>query len=553
MSEKVKVPSSASSPDITQRKQAEEALRESEENFRRSLDDSPLGVRIFDAEGETLYANRAILDIYGYASIEEFKANPTEKRLTPESYAGHLIRREKRLRGENIPSQSEMSIVRKNGEIRHIEVFRKEVLWNGERQFQALYHDITERKRAEEALQESEERYRALVELGGEVGEAVIMLQDTEQGDGIQTFVSDKWSRITGYSRKELLGMSFFDLIHPKDREASLERHQRKMRGEAMPGLFELSIVRKDGTEVPIELTSAYTMYKGERANVAYIRDITERKRMERELHERNERLDVQNEELQSQAEELMAQQQELIEKTREVERANQLKSEFLANMSHGLRTPLNVIIGFSELMRDEVPGKLNKEQRQCLDDIQGSGQHLLNLINEVLDLSKIESGKTKLRLTNIALNEVTESLTRTMMPILAPRQQSLDIEVEEGLPLVHADKAKVSEVLLNLLSNATKSTPDGGKLKIEAVREDNWCRVSVIDNGIGIKKEDQEQIFEPFYQLDNPLTKEKSGTGLGLTLVKQIVEKHGGRIWVESEYGKGSRFTFTLPLTITD
>jgi len=280
--------------------------------------------------------------------------------------------------------------------------------------------------------------------------------------------------------------------------------------------------------------------------------EVIERKRVEQELKEKNEQLDAQNEELQSQTEELMTQQQELIEKTGEVERANRLKSEFLANMSHGLRTPLNVIIGFSELMRDEVPGKLNDEQRQCLDDIQGSGKHLLNLINKVLDLSKVESGKTKLNLTNLALIEVTESLTRTMLAILAPRQQSLDVEVEEGLPLVYADKAKVKEVLLNLLSNAAKFTPDGGKVKIEAVREDNWCRVSVIDNGIGIKKEDQEQIFEPFCQLDNPLTKERGGTGLGLALVKQIIEKHGGQVRVESEYGKGSRFPFTLPLAIT-
>jgi len=270
-------------------------------------------------------------------------------------------------------------------------------------------------------------------------------------------------------------------------------------------------------------------------------------------LQEKNEQLDAQNEELQSQTEELLTQQQELIEKTGEVERANRLKSEFLANMSHGLRTPLNVIIGFSELMRDEVPGKINDEQRQCLSDILTSSRHLLNLINEVLDLSKVESGTTKLNLTNLSLTEVIESLTRTMLPVLAPRQHSLDVEVEEGLPLVHADKAKVNEVLLNLLSNATKFTPDGGRLKIEAVREDNWCQVSVIDNGIGIKKEDQERIFEPFYQLDNSLTRERTGTGLGLALVKQIIEKHGGQIWVESEYGRGSRFTFTLPLATTD
>jgi len=199
------------------------------------------------------------------------------------------------------------------------------------------------------------------------------------------------------------------------------------------------------------------------------------------------------------------------------------------------------------------VPGEINEEQRQCLEDVLGSSQHLLNLINDVLDLSKIESGKAELNLTNLALSEAIEPLTRTMLPVLAAGQLSLDIEIEKELPLVQADKAKVSEVLLNLLSNATKFTLGGGKLKIEAVRKGNWCQVSVIDNGIGIKEEDQEQIFEPFCQLDNPLTKEKRGTGLGLALVKQIVEKHGGRICVESEYGKGSRFTFTLPLATID
>ncbi len=238
-----------------------------------------------------------------------------------------------------------------------------------------------------------------------------------------------------------------------------------------------------------------------------------------------------------------------LFEANEELKRATQLKSEFLANMSHELRTPLNVVIGFSQLMLDGVPGEINKEQRQCLDDILSCSQHLLNLINEILDLSKIESGKIKLLLTNVVLTDVIESLRGTMMPIIAPRKQSLEVEVEEGLLLVRTDKAKVRQVLLNLLSNATNFTPDGGKLKIEVVRENNRCQVSVIDNGIGIKKKDQERIFEPFCQLESPLFKEKRGTGLGLTLVKQIIERHGEQIWVESEHGKGSRFIFTLPL----
>jgi len=151
-----------------------------------------------------------------------------------------------------------------------------------------IFKDLTERKQAEAALRESEERYRALVNLGGKVGEAIIMLQDTEQGDATQTFVSNEWPRMTGYSREELLGMSFFDLLHPKDREASLVRHWRKMSGESVPGLFEMSIIRKDGTEVPVELTSAYTTYQGERANVAFIRDITERKRAEEKIQQQS-------------------------------------------------------------------------------------------------------------------------------------------------------------------------------------------------------------------------------------------------------------------------
>ena len=135
------------------------------------------------------------------------------------------------------------------------------------------------------------------------------------------------------------------------------------------------------------------------------------------------------------------------------------------------------------------------------------------------------------------------------MMPILTPRKQSLDVEIEEGLPLVYADEGKIAQVLLNLVENASKFTPDGCKLKVEAVTEGDWCRMSVIDNGIGIKKEDQERVFEPFARLDNPLVKERGGTGLGLAIVKQIIERHGGLIWVESKYGKGSRFIFTVPL----
>ncbi len=372
---------------------------------------------------------------------------------------------------------------------------------------------------ANEELQKSEEKYRGLVshvKLG--------IFRSTPGPAGRFLEVNPAMEEITGYSRKELLKMNVSDLyVHPEEREAVLEE-AASATGKTTK---ELRLRKKDGTEMVVSDTKVAVRDSG--GKILYfdgiLEDITERKRME----------------------------QELIEKTGEVERANQLKSEFLANMSHELRTPLNVIIGFSELMVDKVPGKINEEQRQCLSDILDSSRRLLNLVNEVLDLSKVESGKMEFKLENVALAEVIESLTRTMLPMLTPRKQSLDIEIEEGLPAVHVDEGRLEQVLLNLATNSSKFTPDGGKLKIEAVRNGDWCQVSVIDNGIGIKKEDQERIFEPFCWLDNPLTKEKSGTGLGLALVETIVEKYGGQIWVESEYGRGSRFTFTLPLATTD
>jgi len=343
--------------------------------------------------------------------------------------------------------------------------------------------------------------------------------------DGHFVYVNRAWQKMLGHSEDEVTNLTLWDIIHPDSIPHCKEVFQKVISGETLNNV-EAVFIAKDGRLVTVEGNINCRLVRGKPvATRGIFRDITERKRME----------------------------QELIEKTKEVERATQAKSDFLSHMSHELRTPLNIIIGFSELMTDEAMGKINDKQRQCLSDILDSSQHLLNLTNDVLDLSKIESGKMELKLENIALSKIIEPLTRTMMPILTPKKQSLTAEIENDLPPVHADEAKLKQVFLNLLSNATRSTPDGGKLKIEAVRKGDWCQVSVIDNGTGIKKEDQERIFEPFSQLDNPQTMEKSGTGLGLTLIKQIVEKHGGQIRVESEYGKGSRFIFTLPLATSD
>jgi len=388
--------------------------------------------------------------------------------------------------------------------------------------------DITEHKRAEEALRESEERYHDLLENANDLIQSVAP-------DGHFLYVNRAWCKTLGYTQKEISRLSLFDIIHPDSQAHCREVFQHLISGESVDRI-EASFVAKDGKKIIVEGSANCRFVDGKPvATRAIFRDITERKRAEEELQKKNERL--------------MAQQQELMEKSRELEEATQAKSEFLAHMSHELRTPLNVILGFSELMRDEVSGKINEEQGQCLNDIYNNGQQLLNLINDVLDLSKVEAQKLELKPKKLNLADVIKDVAQTMKPMLDDNRHMLEVSIEEGLPQVTADKKRLRQILLNLLSNAIKFTPAAGKLGIEVSRDGDWCQVSVIDNGIGIKKEDQKRIFEPFCQLGNPLTEGMEGTGLGLTLVKQIIQEYGGRIWVESEYGKGSRFTFTLPL----
>jgi signal transduction histidine kinase len=309
---------------------------------------------------------------------------------------------------------------------------------------------------------------------------------------------------------------------------------------------------KKNGERFWVNINATPVIVDGEyKYHIANWVDVTERKRMEQELKEKSELLEIINKELQAQSRELMTQERELVEKTRELEVASKAKSEFLAHMSHELRTPLNVVIGFSELMLDGAVGSLDEEHKQCLNDILGSGQHLLSLINDILDLSKIEAGKMELKMKNITLQNILGTLKNEMTPIISRRKQNLEVVIEDELPPVRADRDKIRQVLINLLSNSTKFTPDGGHMRVEVFKNNGWCQVSVIDDGVGIKKKDQRTIFEPFSQLDGLLLSESGGTGLGLAIAKQIIEKHGGRIWVKSEYGKGSQFHFTLPLAM--
>jgi signal transduction histidine kinase len=239
----------------------------------------------------------------------------------------------------------------------------------------------------------------------------------------------------------------------------------------------------------------------------------------------------------------------EIEEKSKQIEAANRHKSEFLANMSHELRTPLNAIIGFSEVLGERMFGELNEKQAEYTDDILSSGRHLLSLINEILDLSKVEAGRMELELTTFDLPLAIENARTFVRERATKHGINLDVTVDERLGEFVGDERKIKQILLNLLSNAVKFTPEGGRIGINAKQVDGSVEISVSDTGIGIAPEDQARIFEEFRQVGTDYAHKTEGTGLGLTLAKKFVELHGGKIWVESEVGKGSRFIFTLPI----
>jgi len=236
--------------------------------------------------------------------------------------------------------------------------------------------------------------------------------------------------------------------------------------------------------------------------------------------------------------------------RSREVERLNQMKSEFLASMSHELRTPLNAIMGFSSLLEEESAGPLNSDQKRYVQHVARAAQHLLDLINDVLDLSRIEAGRIELRRENFRLGDAVHEVISTLRQLAMVK--SIALAAEETAHLLDADRIRVKQILYNLLSNAIKFTPAGGRVDLTVTAEDEILTVAVADTGIGIPFEEQAAIFEKFHQVETESPAAQQGTGLGLAIARRLVEQHGGRIWVESRPGHGSRFAFTLPCRVT-
>lgn len=269
-----------------------------------------------------------------------------------------------------------------------------------------------------------------------------------------------------------------------------------------------------------------------ERIILLAIEDITERREIENGLEKAHAKL---------------------MELANELKRTNRVKSEFLANMSHELRTPLNSINGFSEVLFDETFGPLNERQKKYVSNVLNSGKHLLLLINQILDMAKVESGKMKMTITSLPVKSLLSEIALLIEDMATKKKIKMELEIDDGLPNIEADELKIKEILYNLLSNAVKFTPNGGKIGMQAKQAGSEIEVTIWDTGIGIAQENIEKIFEGFFRVDTPYARVTEGTGLGLPLSKKLVELHGGQLFVKSDgLHKGTSVRFTLPIIST-
>lgn len=491
----------------TEEKLHEKELEESIKEYRNLIEISPVAMAIIK-DWKTLYFNPAAIQLFGAETENELIGKHIYELIHPD-FRDLAIENAKFLAEKGYVNMQEQKYLKLDGTILDVETQAKSIRFNNSNATLVVIKDITDRKKAEMALAHSEERFKALhnASFGG------IVIHDK----GIILECNKGLSEITGYSYEELIGMDGLLLIDSSTRDLVINNIST---GYEKP--YEALGIRKNGALYPVRLEARVIPYKGKNVRTVEFRDITEIKIAE----------------------------QELIEAKMQAEKSDRLKSAFLANMSHEIRTPMNGILGFAELLKE--PNLSGDEQQKYIKIIEKSGARMLNIINDIVDISKIEAGLMKLDITETNINEQIEYIYTFFKPEVEAKGLKLSINTPLQKAFIKSDREKVYAILTNLVKNSIKYTEKGsiefGYTMIESALEQPILQFYVKDTGIGISKERNQAIFERFIQADISDAKAKQGAGLGLSITKAYVEMLGGTIWVESNEGMGSTFYFTLP-----
>jgi PAS domain S-box-containing protein len=491
---------------------------------------APLGFMRVDASGTVQAWSKEATAILGWSAREMVGKSAPESIIAAFSGLASGLHKKKQLNhtlnclkrgGGSIEIRLRFTVLR--GRKRDSNGFMA-FFWDNtpDRESQAEKEQLIASERAAQAAAKAESRFRELLEVAPDS-----IIEVDRRGSIVLCNAATE--RLFGYSREEILGKAVETLI-PESSRATHQKHRATYWEHPVTRPMGMGLTlhaqRKDGSRFPVEISLSPVRSDDGFRVTAIIRDVTERKIAEEQIRAVNQQLQQRNQ---------------------EVERANRLKSEFLASMSHELRTPLHTILGFTELLEEEVDGPLNERQKRFVSHVHQDAQHLLELINDILDLSKIEAGKLELRFEVFDPRHAVEEVVAS----LQGKADSKNLNVENRVHAdctVRADRVRFKEIFYNLLSNAVKFTLEGGRIEITCSDQDSKVSFSVKDTGIGIAMEEQASIFDKFYQVGSTTKGVREGTGLGLAITKQLVEMHGGTIAVDSETGKGSTFSFTIP-----
>jgi len=546
-------------------KRAERAMEQSEQRFREIFDNSFQFMAMLDPEGRVLRLNKATLqrlpydedcqgrpfwDIPGWR--ENVQAHPELRKALLAAAEGQAVRLELEVRDEKGALFLDMSLkplrnskgrvelliaeardlsARKTAE-RELQAMRDTLQQRVEERTRelsdamvALQRENDERQRAEEALRSSEEKYRLLVE---NAGEGIVVLQ----GKTLR-YCNPKIVEMSGYSYSELVGQPFLELVHPEDRAMVATNYQARLQGETAPEKYDFRIIDKHGRDRWMELVAVRFEWEGAPATLNLLNDISERKTVEHAT----------------------------LEAKRMAEDANRIMSDFVSMVSHELRTPMTSVLGFAKMIGRDFQrwfapaasrdpklapraARIEENLRIIIDESDRLGQ----LINDVLDLARLESDRYEWQFEPTPLEVVVDQALGATAPLFQDTKVATQFDIAAGMPEVPCDRKGLVQVLVNLIANAAKFTDEGHvRISVRPLGDD--ALVSVCDTGCGIAPEDQLRIFERFQQAGELLTDKPRGTGLGLSICKEIVERHGGSIWVDSTPGEGSCFHFTLPL----